>query len=88
MYRYKIHDIELSVDNLTVSDYSQKRLANSVQIAMKYGKGALMILDNESKEVKNYSKFLMCPTTGISYPEPEPNTFSFNSPYGLSLIHI
>ena len=80
--RYKIHDIELSVDNLTVSDYSQKRLSNSVQIAMKYGKGALMILDNESKEVKNYSKFLMCPTTGISYPEPEPNTFSFNSPYG------
>ena len=80
--RYKIHDIELSVDNLTVSDYSQKRLANSVQIAMKYGKGAIMILDNETKEVKNYSKFLMCPTTGISYPEPEPNTFSFNSPYG------
>ena len=80
--RYKIHDIELSVDNLTVSEYSQKRLSNSVQIAMKYGKGALMILDNETKEVKNYSKFLMCPTTGISYPEPEPNTFSFNSPYG------
>ncbi|MDY6348672.1 MAG: excinuclease ABC subunit UvrA, partial [Bacteroidales bacterium] len=80
--RYKIHDIELVIDNIAVGPYSAKRLANSVRIAMKYGKGSIMILDNESKDVRNYSKFLMCPTTGISYPEPEPNTFSFNSPYG------
>ncbi len=80
--RYKIHDIELAIDTLNITQYSKARLANSVHIAMKYGKGALMIVDNESGEVRNYSKFLMCPTTGISYPEPEPNTFSFNSPYG------
>lgn len=80
--RYKIHDIELAIDTLNVTQYSKTRLTNSVQIAMKYGKGAVMILDNNNDEIKNYSKFLMCPTTGISYPEPEPNTFSFNSPYG------
>lgn len=80
--RYKIHDIELAIDTLNVTQYSKTRLTNSVQIAMKYGKGAVMILDNDKDEIKNYSKFLMCPTTGISYPEPEPNTFSFNSPYG------
>ena len=80
--RYKIHDIELAIDTLNVSKYSQVRLANSVHIAMKYGKGAIMVIDNDKDEVKNYSKFLMCPSTGLSYPEPEPNTFSFNSPYG------
>jgi len=80
--RYKIHDIELAIDTLNVTQFSKTRLTNSVQIAMKYGKGAVMILDNDKDEIKNYSKFLMCPTTGISYPEPEPNTFSFNSPYG------
>ena len=80
--RYKIHDIELAIDTLNVTEFSKVRLTNSVHIAMKYGKGAIMIIDNDSNEVKNYSKFLMCPTTGISYPEPEPNTFSFNSPYG------
>ncbi len=80
--RYKIHDIELVIDTLNVTQFSKVRLANSVHIAMKYGKGAIMVIDNDKDEVKNYSKFLMCPTTGISYPEPEPNTFSFNSPYG------
>lgn len=80
--RYKIHDIELVVDNLKIGAFSKKRLSNSIKYAMKYGKGSLMILDNETQEVRNYSKYLMCPTTGISYPEPEPNTFSFNSPYG------
>lgn len=80
--RYKIHDIELAVDTLNVTQFSKVRLANSVHIAMKYGKGSIMIIDNDTNEVKNYSKFLMCPTSGISYPEPEPNTFSFNSPYG------
>lgn len=80
--RYKIHDIELVVDNLKIGAFSKKRLSNSIKYAMKYGKGSMMILDNETQEVRNYSKYLMCPTTGISYPEPEPNTFSFNSPYG------
>lgn len=80
--RYKIHDIELAIDTLNVTEFSKTRLSNSIHIAMKYGKGAIMVLDNDKEEVKNYSKFLMCPTTGISYPEPEPNTFSFNSPYG------
>ncbi|MCR4737762.1 MAG: excinuclease ABC subunit UvrA [Bacteroidales bacterium] len=80
--RYKIHDIELAIDTLNVTSFSKTRLTNSVHLAMKYGKGAIMVMDNDKNEVKNYSKFLMCPTTGISYPEPEPNTFSFNSPYG------
>ncbi len=80
--RYKIHDIELVVDSIDVKENSKLRLTHSIQLAMKYGKGTVMVLDNNSGEVKTYSKFLMCPTTGISYPEPEPNTFSFNSPYG------
>lgn len=80
--RYKIHDIELVIDAINVSQFSQVRVTNSVHIAMKFGKGSIMVLDNDTNEIKNYSKFLMCPTTGISYPEPEPNSFSFNSPYG------
>ena len=80
--RYKIHDIELAIDTLNVTQYSTMRVTNSIHLAMKFGKGSIMVLDNDSGEVKNYSKFLMCPITGISYPEPEPNSFSFNSPYG------
>ena len=80
--RYKIHDIEVVIDNMVVRPLSEQRLANSLRHALKMGKGVLMILDNQSGEIKNFSKFLMCPTTGISYPEPEPNSFSFNSPYG------
>ena len=80
--RYKIHDVEIVIDSLVVKDNSKQRLVNSLRLALKLGKGVLMILDNGTNEIKNYSKFLMCPTTGISYPEPEPNTFSFNSPYG------
>lgn len=80
--RYKIHDIELVIDSLNVTEFSKVRLTNSIHLAMKYGKGAIMVIDNDKNSTKNYSKFLMCPTTGISYPEPEPNTFSFNSPYG------
>lgn len=80
--RYKAHDIELVIDTLNITDFSKVRLTNSIHLAMKYGKGAVMVIDNDKNEVKNYSKFLMCPTTGLSYPEPEPNTFSFNSPYG------
>ena len=80
--RYKIHDIEIVVDTLVVRDSSEHRLVNSLKTTLKYGKGIILLLDNETEEIKNYSKFLMCPTSGISYPEPEPNTFSFNSPYG------
>ena len=80
--RYKIHDVEIVIDSLVVKDNSKQRLVNSLRLALKLGKGVLMILDNGTNEIKNYSKLLMCPTTGISYPEPEPNTFSFNSPYG------
>lgn len=80
--RYKIHDIEIVVDTMVVRELSKLRLINSLHLALKHGKGIIIILDNETGEAKNFSKFLMCPTSGISYPEPEPNTFSFNSPYG------
>ena len=80
--RYKVHDIEIVIDNMTVRESSKMRLVNSLRLALKHGKGSLLVLDNETGVTKNFSKYLMCPTTGISYPEPEPNTFSFNSPYG------
>lgn len=80
--RYKIHDIDLVIDNLVVRELSRQRLVNSLRLTLKQGKGVIILLDNENGESFNYSKYLMCPTTGISYPEPEPNTFSFNSPYG------
>jgi excinuclease ABC subunit A len=80
--RYKIHDIEVVVDTLHVMESSRVRLNNSLKVALKQGKGVILLMNNESGKLRNYSKFLMCPTSGISYPEPEPNTFSFNSPYG------
>lgn len=80
--RYKTHDIEIVIDTLSVKEENRTRLMKSIDLAMKYGKGTLMIMDENQKTAKTYSRFLMCPTTGISYPEPEPNTFSFNSPYG------
>ena len=79
--RYKIHDIEIVVDKLRVKNENTERLKKTIAVAFKHGKGNLMIL-NEEGETRHFSKLLMCPTTGISYPEPEPNTFSFNSPYG------
>lgn len=80
--RYKTHDIEVVVDRLAIDDDIQGRLAKSVQIAMKLGKGVMMIHDPKEEQVRHFSRLLMCPTTGLSYDEPEPNTFSFNSPYG------
>ena len=80
--RYKTHDIELVVDTLEVREENTQRLTKSIQTAMKYGKGALMVLPVDGGRPKIYSRHLMCPTTGISYPEPEASTFSFNSPYG------
>ncbi|AHW59006.1 Excinuclease ABC subunit A [Draconibacterium orientale] len=80
--RYKNHFIEIVIDKLVVDEASTKRLKDSVQIAMKHGHGVLMILDHDTNEAKYYSRLLMCPTTGISYNEPAPYNFSFNSPQG------
>ena len=80
--RYKNHDIEVVIDRMAVKESVDDRLKKSVQIAMKQGEGLVMILDHETGEVKHFSKRLMCPTTGISYSDPAPNTFSFNSPQG------
>ncbi|MCF8276612.1 MAG: excinuclease ABC subunit UvrA [Flavobacteriales bacterium] len=80
--RYKVHDIEIVVDRLVIDSKSTKRLSDSVQMAMKHGKGSMMTLENDSNEVRFFSRSLMCPTTGIAYDEPAPNFFSFNSPYG------
>ena len=79
--RYKIHDIEIVVDRLIIDQKDHKRLLDSIQTAMRLGKGIIKISDT-ANNVAHFSKFLMCPTTGISYDEPQPNSFSFNSPYG------
>ena len=79
--RYKIHDIEIVVDRLIVDEKDDKRLLDSIQTAMRLGKGIIKISDKDNN-VSHFSKFLMCPTTGVSYDEPQPNSFSFNSPYG------
>ncbi|WP_199138820.1 excinuclease ABC subunit UvrA [Pedobacter sp. ASV12] len=79
--RYKIHDIEIVVDRLIIDEKDHKRLLDSIQTAMRLGKGIIKISDKENN-VAHFSRFLMCPTTGISYDEPQPNSFSFNSPYG------
>ncbi|MFT5020272.1 MAG: excinuclease ABC subunit A, partial [Polaribacter sp.] len=80
--RYKVHDIEIVVDRLKIDEKSTKRLSDSVQLAMKHGKGSMMTLNHETYELRFFSRSLMCPTTGIAYDEPAPNFFSFNSPYG------
>ena len=79
--RYKVHDIEIVVDKIKICEENNSRLAKSVETAFRHGKGNLMVLSEENV-VRHFSKMLMCPTTGLSYSEPEPNTFSFNSPYG------
>ena len=80
--RYKNHDIEVVIDKLIVTDKDDVRLKNSVATAMQQGDGLLMILDLQSENVRHYSKRLMCPVTGLSYREPAPHNFSFNSPQG------
>lgn len=79
--RYSIHDIEVLIDRVEVHPDSSKRISESVALAMKNGKGIITIISEDNK-VHHYSRFLMCPTSGISYDEPAPNLFSFNSPYG------
>jgi excinuclease ABC subunit A len=80
--RYKIHDIEVVVDKVVADEKSKNRIVSSLQSAMKMSKGLMMVYDEQAQTVRNFSKYLMCPTSGISYNEPEPNSFSFNSPYG------
>ncbi len=80
--RYKTHDIETVIDRLQVNDDARLRIADSIRTALKYGKGSMMILDEATNIVRHFSQHLMCPTSGISYDEPAPNSFSFNSPYG------
>ncbi len=80
--RYKIHDIEVVIDRLTATADMRTRLSQSIQAALNMGKGLMFLLINDSSQVVQYSKQLMCDETGISYEEPSPNSFSFNSPYG------
>ena len=80
--RYKNHNIEVVIDKLKVQGKDDQRLKKTVEVAMKQGDGVIMILDKDNDELKSYSKRLMDPVTGISYPEPAPNNFSFNSPEG------
>ena len=80
--RYKNHNIEVVIDKTIVTDKEDKRLRQSVATAMQQGDGLLMILDAQTESVRHYSKRLMCPVTGLSYKEPAPHNFSFNSPQG------
>nr|WP_321222578.1 excinuclease ABC subunit UvrA [uncultured Psychroserpens sp.] len=82
--RYKMHDIEIVIDRLKIDDTddNDKRLAETINTAMYHGDDVLMVLDHETNEARYFSRNLMCPSSGISYPNPEPNNFSFNSPKG------
>src|SRR5690554_5924706 len=82
--RYKNHDIEIVIDRLKIDDTddNDKRLTETINTAMYHGDDILMVLDHDTNETRYFSRSLMCPTTGISYPNPEPNNFSFNSPKG------
>lgn len=80
--RYKNHNIEVVIDKLQVQSKDDERLKKTIEVAMKQGDGVIMILDKDNDELKSFSKRLMDPVTGISYPEPAPNNFSFNSPEG------
>ncbi len=82
--RYKIHDIEIVIDRLKIDANTQStsRLIDSINTAMYHGENVLMVIDEDTKNVRYFSRDLMCPSSGISYPNPEPNNFSFNSPKG------
>ncbi|MDG2313969.1 MAG: excinuclease ABC subunit UvrA [Flavobacteriaceae bacterium] len=83
--RYKTHDIEIVIDRLKISNDPSviKRLEESIQTAMYHGNDTIMVMEIDSNEVRYFSRNLMCPSSGIAYPNPEPNTFSFNSPKGM-----
>ncbi|EAQ49030.1 MULTISPECIES: excinuclease ABC subunit UvrA [Leeuwenhoekiella] len=82
--RYKTHDIEIVIDRLKIEDGQDidKRILETINTAMYHGEDVMMILDHDTNEARYFSRSLMCPTSGISYPNPEPNNFSFNSPKG------
>jgi len=93
--RYRNHSIEVVIDRLRIQDKDDKRLVQSIAIAMKQGDGEMLVCDMDSQEVRHYSKHLMCPTSGISYHDPAPHDFSFNSPQGacprckgLGFVHV
>ena len=80
--RYKTHDIEIVIDRMAIDaeEDTNKRLTESIKTAMYHGDDVMMVIEQEAQEVRFYSRNLMCPSSGISYPKPEPNHFSFNSP--------
>ena len=80
--RYKTHDIEVVIDRLIINEKSEKRLEETIKTALYTGNNILMVVDVDDEKPRYFSRELMCPTTGIAYPNPEPNTFSFNSPRG------
>ena len=80
--RYKSHDIEIVIDRIELNNKNKKRLKDSINIALKYGKGIIQIFDPTDTSIRFFSRNLMCPSTGIAYDNPEPNSFSFNSPKG------
>jgi len=81
--RYKNHDVEVVIDKLHITDKELKRIKQSLQIAMRQGDGIVMVLNKDGNDLRHFSRRLMCPTSGISYNEPAPNNFSFNSPQGM-----
>jgi excinuclease ABC subunit A len=85
--RYKVHDIEIVIDRIAVNAEDRSRIAESVKLALRHGKGTMMVIEADGNkgtkgEARHFSRHLMCPTSGISYDDPAPNLFSFNSPYG------
>jgi len=80
--RYKIHDIEIVIDRILINNFSEKRLEETINTAMYHGEGTILVLESSTNKIRYFSRNLMCPTTGISYQIPEPNSFSFNSPKG------
>ena len=82
--RYKTHDVEIVIDRLVINDTidNDKRLTETINTAMYHGEDVLLVIDQDTNETRYFSRSLMCPTSGISYPNPEPNNFSFNSPKG------
>lgn len=80
--RYKVHDIEIVIDRIPVSEEYHNRIKQSLQTALRHGKGLIMIQEHDNDKARYFSKHLMCPSSGIAYDDPEPNSFSFNSPYG------
>lgn len=80
--RYKIHNIEIVIDRFTVNVENRQRIVSALQLGMKLGKGSIMVMDNDSEDIAFFSRSLMCAHSGISYDDPAPNLFSFNSPFG------